>query len=146
MVDVAKKAHRRLDVLINNASIASQNPSPIIALRDSAQTNTIGLVAVIEVFLPLLRKPSDPRLISVSSSVGSLTHTSDPSFTYYRAKISGRSNYYRANKAAVDMLIIEYNRSLTEEGFKVWAADLGLFVTNFIDIEKGRSARARSWW
>ena len=141
-VDLVEQVHSRLDVLINNAGIVSQNPSPVLALQETLQTNVIGSVAMAEAFLPLLRKSSDPRLIFVSSSVGSLTHASDPSSTYYRAKIPGRTDHYRASKAAVNMLMIEYNKRLTGEGFKVWAADPGLLATNFADAEAVRKAGA----
>lgn len=45
-------------------------------------------------------------------------------------------------KAVVNMLMIEYNKSLTEEGFKVWAADPGLLATNFVDAEAVRKVGA----
>ena len=130
-----EKTHGRLDVLINNAGISSRAANPVDALRESLETNTIGSMLVTETFLPLLRNSPAPRLIFVSSSVGSLTHAADPASTYYRVKIPGRNDHYRASKAAVNMLMIEYDKSLSKEGFKVWAADPGLLATNFADKE-----------
>ena len=40
------------------------------------------------------------------------------------------------------MLMVEYHKSLSKEGFKVWAADPGLLATSFADKEAVKSLGA----
>ncbi|KAI4185945.1 MAG: hypothetical protein L6R41_003813 [Letrouitia leprolyta] len=125
----------RLDILVNNAGITE---TPLTApahirLRNVLETNTIGSVFVTESFLPLLRRAPSPRLIFVSSSVGSLSQAADPASPYYQSKTGMKFPHYRASKAALNMLIVEYHKSLKEEGISVLGADPGLVATNFLD-------------
>lgn len=127
--------HGRLDILVNNAGI-TETPLPApahIRLRNVLETNTIGSVFVTESFLPLLRKSPTPRLIFVSSSVGSLSQAADPASPYYQSKSGLKFPHYRASKAALNVLIIEYHKALKEEGILVMGADPGLVATNFLD-------------
>ena len=136
--------HERLDVLVNNAGIGETSTSgpPYKRLRDVLNTNTIGPVLVTEKFLSLLRKSSGPRIVFVSSSGGSLIHASDPTSQYYGSKTGMQFSHYRASKAALNMLLIEYHKTLGEEGFKIMGADPGLVVTNFLNAEKVRALGA----
>ncbi|MCJ1434145.1 hypothetical protein MMC27_003511 [Xylographa pallens] len=123
--------HGHLDVLVNNAGIFSQNPSPREAYRAILAVNCVGALSATEAFLPLLRKSKAPRLIFVSSSTGSISYAADPTSRYYRAS----ANEYRSSKAALNMLIVQYAHKLGLEGFKVFGADPGLVATNFMDAE-----------
>ncbi|KAJ3048449.1 hypothetical protein HK097_010531 [Rhizophlyctis rosea] len=53
-----------LDVLLNNAGIANDNPKEVF------EVNLFGVKRTIEAFEPLLKKVSDPRIVVVSSEVG----------------------------------------------------------------------------
>ena len=118
-VDAAAKYvsenHGRLDVLVNNAGIFSKNPSPRQACREIFAVNVVGVISVTEAFLPLLRKSAAPRLIFVGSSVGSLTHASNPESKYYLAS----ANEYRASKSALNMVMNQYWVKTKQDGFKV---------------------------
>ena len=141
-VDAAAKhvsdTYARLDVLVNNAGIFSKNPSARDAMREILAVNTVGVVSVTEAFLPLLRKSSAPRLLFVSSSVGSISHAADPTSKYY----APAANEYRASKAALNMLMVQYWNKLGKEGFKVFGADPGLVATHMVDIEAVRKRGA----
>ncbi|RFU27522.1 hypothetical protein B7463_g8807, partial [Scytalidium lignicola] len=68
-----EKEHERLDVLINNAAIGPTSPSlSVDLLRETFESNVFGVAGMTDLFVPLLRKSSDLRLIHVSSGVGSL--------------------------------------------------------------------------
>ncbi|KAL8789474.1 MAG: hypothetical protein Q9195_006799 [Heterodermia aff. obscurata] len=143
-VDQVTRDHHRLDTLVNNAGIGetSTGGPPYQRLRDVLTTNTIGPVMVTDKFLDLLRKSSNPRLVLVSSSGGSLTHAADPNSPYYGSKTGMQFSHYRASKAALNMLLIEYHKTLGQEGFRVMGADPGLVVTNFLNAEKVRALGA----
>ncbi|MFG1927841.1 SDR family NAD(P)-dependent oxidoreductase [Cryptosporangium sp. NPDC048952] len=68
----------RLDVLVNNAGITggmAQEPgnTDLDVVRDAIETNVLGVIRVTDAFLPLLRASASPRIVNISSSVGSLT-------------------------------------------------------------------------
>lgn len=130
-----ESTYGRLDILVNNAGIVSKNPIVREAARETLAVNVVGSVSVTEAFLPLLRKSSDPRLIFVSSSVGSITHASDPKSPYHRPQ----GNEYRASKAALNMYVAQYQCKLSPEGFKVFGADPGLVVSNLVNAENQRA-------
>lgn len=107
-------------------------------MREVAAVNIVGPISATEAFLPLLRKSSAPRLVFVSSSVGSITHASDPNSKYYVAS----ANEYRASKAALNMLMVQYWVKLGKDGFKVFGADPGLIATNFVNADQVRKRGA----
>lgn len=71
-----------LDALVNNAGITggpeqaptTVNPATMLAV---VQTNVIGVMRVTNAMLPMLRRAASPRIVNVSSSVGSLAHPPD---------------------------------------------------------------------
>ena len=143
-VEKVTRDHHRLDILVNNAGIGETSTvgPPYQRLRDVLTTNTIGPVMVTDMFLDLLRKSSSPRLVLVSSSGGSLTHAADPNSPFYGSKTGMQFSHYRASKAALNMLLIEYHKTLGEEGFRVMGADPGLVATNFLNAERVRALGA----
>lgn len=129
----------RLDVLVNNAGVNTFLPKMRDNIRAMLDTNVIGVVSVTEAFLPLLRNSAEPRLVFVGSSMGSITGASDPQSPYYRPQ----GAEYRATKAALNMLMVQYSHMLGLEGknFKVFTADPGLNATNLTG--NAESLRAR---
>jgi NAD(P)-dependent dehydrogenase (short-subunit alcohol dehydrogenase family) len=117
----------RLNVLVNNARVYSEKQPARDALRDSLAVNVVGSVSTTDAFPPLLRKSSKPWLVFVTSAMGSLTHSSDPKSRYYGLY----ANEYRASKAAVNMLMVQYAGKLGREGVMVLGADPGFCATNF---------------
>lgn len=99
-------AEGRLDVLVHNAGILETELSGAAALR-SFDTNVVGILRVTEAALPLLRKSSNPNVVTLSSSAGSfwaVTHPERPEF--------GLSvPLYSASKAAATMLTVQYAKA-----------------------------------
>jgi NAD(P)-dependent dehydrogenase (short-subunit alcohol dehydrogenase family) len=121
----------RLDVLVNNAGIAGARVGAVDAgpdeLRAVYETNVFGPVRVTQAFLPLLRRSAAPRVVMVSSGLGSMGRTSDPE----RVESSFTSLPYPSSKAALNMITTQYARELPE--FRINAADPGYTATEFND-------------
>ncbi len=125
-----------LDVLINNAAIAIYDEvtkDRVVlpeALRQSYETNVIGAAAVTEAMLPSLRKSRDPRVVFVTSLLGSLTCAADPGSAYYDAVLPA----YNSSKTALNMIMLCYHKQLSgkdgAKAVKVWALCPGYRGTN----------------
>jgi NAD(P)-dependent dehydrogenase (short-subunit alcohol dehydrogenase family) len=80
---VAEAAGGVLDVLINNAGIAGRiAPAGEVTAADVQEVynvNVLGVVRTIHTFLPLLERSESPVVVNVSSGLGSLAVTTDPS-------------------------------------------------------------------
>ncbi len=123
-----------LDVLINNAGV-NGGSAPYTALKASSDefftafnTNVVGVARVTKAFIDLLKNSSEPRIVNVSTSVGSLTLQSDPDWPAYSyAKYA----VYGASKAALNMYTIQVAYELRDTAFKVNAVCPGYTRTDF---------------
>ncbi len=133
----------RLDVLINNAAISNTSMQPDMSVEDYSkltrasnvsleevrtiwETNVFGVLAVTQAMLPLLREAPAARIVNVSSGVGSLTRTSEPSYPY--RSIFGPG--YAASKTALNAMTVALAIELEPTGIKVNAACPGYTKTN----------------
>lgn len=129
-----------LDVLINNAGISGIDIDseghmvPQTALdTDPAvyqkvyDTNVYGPARVTKAFIDLLRNSPEPRIVNLSSSQGSLTLHSDPSYKYYDVK----GVVYLSSKAALNMYTVNLAYELRDTNFKVNAVSPGFTATDF---------------
>ncbi|MGW5436465.1 SDR family oxidoreductase [Nocardia asteroides] len=118
----------RLDVLINNAAVAGPRTAPGDTvpdeLREVFETNVFGPIRVTNAFLPLLRASGHPRIVMVSSGVGSIATISEPRFAGLLPPALG----YPSTKAALNMVTAMYARDLT--GMRVNAVDPGYTATD----------------
>jgi NAD(P)-dependent dehydrogenase (short-subunit alcohol dehydrogenase family) len=102
-LDTIEAAEGRLDVLVHNAGILETALDGPAALR-SFDTNAVGIVRVTEAALPLLRRSSNPVVVTVSSSMGSFWAVTNPE----RPESGMPLALYAASKAAATMLTVEY--------------------------------------
>jgi NAD(P)-dependent dehydrogenase (short-subunit alcohol dehydrogenase family) len=129
--EIGKKTEM-LDVLINNAGISGGLPqsatgASIDAFKKVFDTNVFGVVRVTQAFMDLLQKSTQPRIVNVSSSQGSLTLSDDPTNSYYNHKAA----VYQSSKAALNMYTINLAYELRDTPIKVNALDPGFVATDF---------------
>jgi NAD(P)-dependent dehydrogenase (short-subunit alcohol dehydrogenase family) len=119
----------RLDVLVNNAGISGQHASPADTVPADFLpvygVNVLGPVRMTAAFLDLLRKSDEPRLVMVSSGMGSFALTTDPD----RVESSFVSVVYPSSKAALNMVTSQYARAFPD--VRVCAVDPGYTATDF---------------
>ncbi|KAL9075860.1 MAG: hypothetical protein Q9161_001253 [Pseudevernia consocians] len=128
--------HGRLDVLVNNAGIASKAATLKEQLQRTFDTNVIGAALVAQAFAPLLAKSPNPYLLHISSGLGSMTFASDKGRAEYGVDIRP----YRMSKAALNMLALQDAKVLGKQGVKVFAVCPGLVESNL----RGEAAEERS--
>jgi NAD(P)-dependent dehydrogenase (short-subunit alcohol dehydrogenase family) len=118
-----------IDVLINNAGIlGSHAPAEQLSGVDALEvlnTNVASIVRVTQAFLPLLRKAKAPRIINVSSGLGSFAVTHDAARVESQVVVP----LYAASKSAVTMLSTQYAKALKD--VRVNAVDPGYTATDF---------------
>ncbi len=115
----------RLDVLVNNAGIGGalpQDPTTLDldVLRTVLDTNVFGVIRVTNALLPLLRRSAAPRIVNVSSNMGSLTLRTGPIMAAYAP-----------SKTFLNAVTVQYARQLAGTGILVNAACPGLVATDF---------------
>jgi NAD(P)-dependent dehydrogenase (short-subunit alcohol dehydrogenase family) len=121
-----------LDVLINNAGISGGMPQPALGtavgtIREVFETNVFGVIEVTQAFIDLLRQSPAPRIVNVTSGLGSLTLHNDPTWKYYPVKGAA----YVPSKAALNAYTIMLAYELRDTPFKVNAVDPGYTATDF---------------
>ena len=133
-----------LDVLINNAGINGGAPNTALEATTGQflaayDTNVFGVVRVTQAFIDLLKKSPEPRIVMVSSSVGSLSLQSDPNWLAYNfAKYA----VYGSSKAALNMFTIHLAYELRDTAFKVNAVCPGYTKTDFTNHNGGEVEEA----
>jgi len=86
-----------LDVLVNNAGVIVDGDNAVLEISDdlfrkTLETNTLGPLRVTRLFVPLLRKSKEPRVINVSSGGGQLTGGADgwaPAYCISKTALNG---------------------------------------------------------
>ncbi|HEY4289178.1 MAG TPA: SDR family oxidoreductase [Puia sp.] len=120
----------KLDVLINNAGIAGEQPQNISKcnienLRNVFETNFFGAVQVVQEFLELLKKSDEPRIVNVSSNLASLSFhslTQNPNQAIYDA--------YSCSKTALNALTVLLTKEFKSTNFKINSVAPGYTATD----------------
>src|SRR5690349_5601456 len=130
--EVIGKKTNSLDILVNNAGIYGGYPqgaldTTIDQFKAAYDANVYGVVRVTQAFIDLLKKSSEPRIVNVSSSQGSITLHSDPSYKYYDYK----GAVYLSSKSAMNMYTVVLAYELKDSSFKINAVCPGYTNTDF---------------
>jgi NAD(P)-dependent dehydrogenase (short-subunit alcohol dehydrogenase family) len=123
-----EKEQGTLDVLVNNAGITGRSvPAEEMTAEDVQRvyaTNVFGVVRVTRAFLPLLRRSAAPVIVNVSSGLGSLAVTTDPTLPWSAWK----GLAYPSSKAALNMLTSQYAKNFPQ--IRINAVDPGYTATD----------------
>ena len=121
----------RLDVLVNNAGVTGggqQRPTVVdlAAVRAAVEVNVIGVIRVTNAMLPLLRRSASPRIVNLSSSVGSLTRQSASG----EEGVGPLSAAYAPSKSFLNAVTIQYAKELAGTGILINAGCPGFTATD----------------
>jgi NAD(P)-dependent dehydrogenase (short-subunit alcohol dehydrogenase family) len=119
-----------LDALVNNAGITggpAQMPTTVdlAVLRDVLETNVFGPIRVTNAMLPMLRRSPAPRIVNVSSSVGSLTLQSAP-----EGETGPIAVAYSPSKSYLNAVTVQYAKELKDTNILINAACPGFVATD----------------
>lgn len=118
-----------IDVLVNNAGVyGGDDSNPLTeVLTRVFNTNVLGTARVTEAFLPLLqRSTNQPKLLFATTAMASFSHNVDTQSRHYGPWATG----YRASKAAVNMLMVQYAAKVGRADMFVFGVDPGFSATN----------------
>lgn len=126
----------RLDALVNNAGISGDTASgkqipstlDLDVMRTVLETNVFGVVRVTNAMLPLLRRSDAPRIVNVSSNMGSLALQTGPQMAAYAP-----------SKTLLNSITAQYARELADTNVIVNAVCPGYVATDFTGFASPRS-------
>ncbi len=127
-----------LDVLVNNAGVTGGMPQmpatvDLAAVRTAVEINVIGVIRVTNAMLALLRRSASPRIVNMSSTVGSLTLQTTPA-----AETGPISAAYAPSKTFLNAVTVQYARELRDTSILINAACPGFCAT---DLNSFRGVR-----
>jgi NAD(P)-dependent dehydrogenase (short-subunit alcohol dehydrogenase family) len=135
----ALEAQGGLDVLVNNAAITGgmpQEPTKVSAeqVLQVVDTNVIGVIRVTNAMLPMLRHATSPRIVNVSSTVGSLTLQ-----TAQADAVGPISAAYSPTKSYLNAITIQYAKELAGTGVLINAGCPGYVATDLNNFQGFRT-------
>jgi NAD(P)-dependent dehydrogenase (short-subunit alcohol dehydrogenase family) len=130
--DLIAERAGRLDALVNNAAItggASQLPTTVDpdVVRTVVETNVIGVIRVTNAMLPLLRRSPSPRIVNMSSGVGSLTRQSGPGSATTTGPVAAA---YSPSKTFLNAVTLQYVKELAGTNILINLACPGFVATD----------------
>ena len=135
-----RSKYGRLDVLVNNAGVGIDFGVTTSAATsdhwlDTFGVNVFGVVNTTQAFLPLLKESPAGRIVHLTSILGSLAFSADPTSPIGPA--TGTGTAYAASKAAVNMYTIHLAKELAGTNIKVNAAHPGWVKTDMTGGDDG---------
>jgi len=118
LVNKIQQKYKKVDILINNAGIATKNhphdPPDQLDTQEMIKifsTNVGGTCLVTQSFLPILKAAENPRCLSISSFLGSISKNEPSESNFYMA------TSYRCSKSALNQLMKCFALSIPEVTF-----------------------------
>jgi len=129
-----------LDILINNAGIAGDQPQDFCTgeidnVRQIFDTNFFGTLQTTQEFLPLLRKSKEASIVNVSSEVGSISLRLEAG----RNKNRDKYNAYGASKTALNAFTVMLANELADSGIIVNSVTPGYTSTDLNQFQGAKT-------
>ncbi len=136
-----------LDALVNNAGATFdiQYVANKVSLRDcfskAYDVNVIGANVMTYTFMSLLLKSFDSRLIFVVGLSQIIVASqkyfpTSPLPVGWSKKVDFETIGYRSSKTTLNMVMLDWNHKMKEDGVKVWGLGLDFLATNLGDIKE----------
>ncbi|MCH1867994.1 SDR family oxidoreductase [Nocardioides sp. CFH 31398] len=130
-----------LDVLVNNAGITGTMPQePTVVdldtIRTVLETNVLGVIRLTNAVLPLLRESASPRIVNVSSGVGSLARQSAAAVDGQAGPVAAA---YSPSKTFLNAVMLQYVRELAGTPILINAACPGYVATDLNGFQGHRT-------
>ena len=110
--------------------------------NNAYDVNVSGANVMTWTFMPLLLKSADPRLLFIGG-LSQITKAAEEYFPtppqpagWPKSNIKFETIGYRCSKTALNMLMLDWNHKLKEDGVKVWAVGPGMLITDLGDTSK----------
>lgn len=150
-VEKVEQSTPHLDILINNAGISG--PSEVVSegketvvqqhfsklsiedIREVFDVNFFGAIQVAQAFLPLLKKSSAPKILNISSGLGSLTNHTDPEAPFYEFFQNIKYAAYNSSKTALNAFTVFLADELKSRNIKVNSISPGFASTNLTSFQ-----------
>lgn len=142
-----QKEAGHLDLLVNNAAVSSTRTDvqdmdelralarPSVVSLDEVravwEVNVLGVLAVYQAMLPLLRRSADARIVNVTSAQGSLTTMADPAMPFHKTF----EPVYSASKTALNAVTLSMMIELEETDIKVNLVSPGFANTALVNFQ-----------
>jgi NAD(P)-dependent dehydrogenase (short-subunit alcohol dehydrogenase family) len=97
----------------------------IATVRAVVETNVIGVIRVTNAMLPLLRRSASPRIVNMSSSVGSFTLQTTPGIDMGPVPAA-----YLASKTFLNAVTVQYAKELSDTSILINAGCPGFTATD----------------
>ncbi|MAF83685.1 MAG: short-chain dehydrogenase [Chromatiales bacterium] len=123
----AKYAEMPIDLLLHNAGISGGSDKQIFTKMEYdvfakvLEVNTIAPLKISEAFYSHVKASRDKKIVTVSSSEGSINGASQP-----------RLYFYRSSKAALNMVMVNLALQLKRKGISVGMVNPGMTDTDFM--------------
>ncbi|KAJ5296340.1 uncharacterized protein N7443_007233 [Penicillium atrosanguineum] len=138
--EAVNSSQGRLDILINNAGAGFDGEflQAKISLREcynkAYDVNVSGTNVVTWTFIPLLLKSAEPRLLFVAglsqmTQAAKAYFPTPPQPAGWPKNIDFETIGYRCSKTAMNMMMLDWNHKLKEDGIKVFSVSPGFCAT-----------------
>ena len=123
IAEAARQIDEPVDVLVNNAGIIGPQRQSTLDMDfdgflETLRVNTLGPLRIVHAFLPHLRRAKRPKIVTISSRMGSLSYAKSDRIAY------------RASKAAVNKVMQGLATDLQPEGIVAIAVHPGWVRTD----------------
>nr|WP_255616406.1 SDR family oxidoreductase [Microvirga puerhi] len=123
IADAARSVDEAIDVLVNNSGVIGPKRQSTLDMDfdgflDTLKVNTLGPLHIVQAFLPHLRKAEHPKILTISSRMGSMAYAKSDRIAY------------RASKAAVNKVVQGLSTDLAPEGMIVVSVHPGWVRTD----------------